>query len=205
MLEDKPALLRALEASGIESVDIREILRAAAAWSRRLSCESETATTLKALVVRIQVGRVGLNVVLRIPIEVGTDSEISATALSVSRFVPMKIKRRGVEVRLILDSPKNDLPPMVNPALLKAIARARGWFEEVTSGSAASLAAIARRDGLPKRYVTRLARLAFVAPAVVNAVVEGRAPAGLTLQMLLDARATLPSDWYEQEQAFERT
>ncbi len=54
--------------------------------------------------------------------------------------------------------------------MLKAIARARCWFEEVASGRVRSLVEIARREGLPKRYVTRLARLAFVSPVVAEAV-----------------------------------
>jgi hypothetical protein len=43
---------------------------------------------------------------------------------------------------------------------------------------AQSLIEIARREGLPKRYVTRLARLAFVSPMVAEAVAAGRAPVG---------------------------
>ena len=41
-----------------------------------------------------------------------------------------------------------------------------------------------------KRYVTRLARLAFVSPMVA----AGRAPAGINLQMLMDGRLALPPD-----------
>jgi hypothetical protein len=51
----------------------------------------------------------------------------------------------------------------------------------------------------PKRYVTRLARLAFVSPVVAEAVAAGRAPAGTNLQMLVDGRLALPSDWKDQQ------
>jgi hypothetical protein len=56
------------------------------------------------------------------------------------------------------------------------------WFEEVASGRVQALVEIARREGLPKRYVTRLAKLAFVSPVVVEAIAAGRALAGINLQ-----------------------
>jgi hypothetical protein len=70
--------------------------------------------------------------------------------------------------------------------LLKALARARAWFEEVASGKMPSLAAIARREGLRKRYVTRQAKLAFVAPSIAEMIAEGRTPIGVNLQMLME-------------------
>ena len=60
----------------------------------------------------------------------------------------MKAKRRGVEMRIILDG-QFQTQQQVDPALLKGIARARCWFEEVASGRTRSLVEIARREGLP--------------------------------------------------------
>jgi hypothetical protein len=128
--------------------------------------------------------------------------QASSKIVRISRFVPMKLKRRGVEMRIILDG-KDEVRRKVDPVLFKAIARARRWFEEVSSGRVQSLTAVARREGLAKRYVARLTKLAFVAPSIVEAVVEGRAPAGLNLQMLMDNRVTLPLGWTDQERLLE--
>lgn len=49
-----------------------------------------------------------------------------------------------------------DVPEKPDAALLKAFARSRCWFEELASGRVHSIAEIARREGLAKRYVTRL-------------------------------------------------
>jgi site-specific DNA recombinase len=89
-----------------------------------------------------------------------------------------------------------------DPALLKALARARGWFEELASGRVSSLVEIARREGLAKRYVTRLMKLAFVSPPFVDAIVEGKVSLGTNLQMLMDGRVALLSSWKDQEQLF---
>jgi hypothetical protein len=63
-----------------------------------------------------------------------------------------------------------------------------------------SLVEIARREGLAKRYVTRLMNLAFVSPAFVDAVAEGSAPLATNLQMLMDGRIALPPDWSDPVQ-----
>src|SRR5208282_1947622 len=97
---------------------------------------------------------------------------------------------------------KRRMPRKPDPALLKAFARARGWFEELASGRVRSLVEIARREGLAKRYVTRLTKLAFVSPALVKAIAEGEVPIETNLQMLMDGRVALPLGWNDQEQLF---
>src|SRR5258707_4852002 len=63
-----------------------------------------------------------------------------------------------------------------------AVARAHRWFDEISTGKARSLAAIAAREGLAVRYVGRLIRLAFLAPDIVESIVEGRQPTSLTTE-----------------------
>ena len=81
-------------------------------------------------------------------------------------------------------------------ALLIAIAKARQWIDDLADGRAASFAVIARREGKAERHIRLLAPLAFVSPRIVAALLDGTAPADLTLTKL--ARA-LPYCWAEQE------
>jgi hypothetical protein len=90
------------------------------------------------------------------------------TVVHLFRFMTLKAKRRGVEMRLIVNG--GDEPRTPDPALLKAFARARGWFDELASGHVRSLVEIARREGVAKHYVTRLTKLAFASPAFVEAI-----------------------------------
>ena len=103
-------------------------------------------------------------------------------------------------MRLIING--GDEPRKPDPALLKAFARARGWFEELASGRVRSLVEIARREGLAKRYVTRLTKLAFVSPSFVDAIAEGRRSVASNLQMLMDGRIAFPLTWDDKEQSF---
>src|SRR3984957_13404506 len=109
------------------------------------------------------------------------------------------MKRRGVETRIVIAA--GDEPPRkVDPPLLKAVARARVWFDELASGRVRSLAEVARREGIARGYVERLARLAFVAPAIVEAICQGQHPAELSAETLLN-RVNLPLAWSEQRNA----
>ena len=112
--------------------------------------------------------------------------------------IPTCIRRRGVEMRLILESGERGASDTrVDPALVKAIARARQWFEQVASGKARSFAEIARVDGISRRYVANLIPLAFLAPDIVASILSGTQPVELTAEVLTK-RVDLPLDWAEQ-------
>jgi hypothetical protein len=91
-----------------------------------------------------------------------SDSPIELTA-------PVAFKRRGVEMRLVLPEGalQNDRY-RCDPTLIRAIARGRGWFEELAAGRARSLRELAERDGITRRYVRRLVDLAFLSPALAS-------------------------------------
>ena len=67
-------------------------------------------------------------------------------------------------------------------------------------GRAQSVTEIAYREGVTDRYVRRLLRLAFLAPAIVEAIVAGNQPPELTAEALAK-RIDLPLFWTAQEQA----
>ncbi|MGO9774170.1 MAG: recombinase family protein [Roseiarcus sp.] len=78
--------------------------------------------------------------------------------------------------------------------LLAAIAKARGWLDELTSGRAPDIGALAARESRSPRSASMLLSLAFLAPDLVKAIVENRLPRGIGLTRMTD----LPSDWDEQ-------
>ena len=85
-------------------------------------------------------------------------------------------------------------------ALLKAVARARQWSEDLLAGRARSVAEIAERERVGSRYVRRLLRLAFLAPEIVEAIAAGEQPPQLTAEALAE-RIDLPLLWTAQEKA----
>jgi len=107
-----------------------------------------------------------------------------------------KLKRCGGEVKLVLppDS-KGEIPGRAAPSLLKAISRAHDWRERIMNGSAQDLQSIAQQTGLDDHYVRRVFQCAFLAPDIVEAILDGRQPHDLTAQKLW---SDLPTNWSEQ-------
>jgi hypothetical protein len=103
------------------------------------------------------------------------------------------MKRRGIEMRLVIDAE----PPKVDNTLIKVIARAHAWVDDLISGRAKTIAAIASRKGYGKSYVRYVMKLAFLAPHIVETIVAGRQAADLTAEALIK-RTRLPLKWAEQ-------
>jgi site-specific DNA recombinase len=94
-------------------------------------------------------------------------------------------------------SSKPAIKPENRDALLAAISKARRWIEDIRLGRIAAFAEIAEREGQGERHIRLLAPLAFLSPRIITAIVDGTAPADLTVTGLAQA---LPYSWAEQEQ-----
>jgi len=200
ILDDKKLIVCAIEEGGVDSSHIGSILDTAAGWSTRLRSESETGLVLASLVDRVELRPDGIRLSIRLPISPeGTVTERS-THLSITREIPMQLRRRGIEKRLVIEA-DGGVSSKVDQVLLKAVARAHCWFAELVTGRSASMVAIATREGVGKQYVSRLIRLAFLAPELVERIVAGRQPPELTAQSLLTSRVALPLSWAAQKQA----
>jgi site-specific DNA recombinase len=196
MLSDCAGLLEALDKSEIDSPDVRATLESASNLFQRLQNEADAAACLAEVIDRAELRDDGISVTLRIQVPCSRAGVRTNSILNLSRFLPLRMKRRGVETRIIMTEGE-DLPRKVDPALLKALARAKVWFEELASGRVRSLTDIARREKIAPRYVERLSRLSFVAPRIVEAICQGRQPADLSAETLLN-RIDLPLEWSAQ-------
>jgi site-specific DNA recombinase len=78
-------------------------------------------------------------------------------------------------------------------ALLRSIARGRAWLEAVASG-VETVEEIAARHKCSVRHVNMTISMAFIAPGLVKAAVEGRLPRGIGIANLRDA----PAEWSRQ-------
>jgi hypothetical protein len=78
--------------------------------------------------------------------------------------------------------------------LTQAIARGRLWVREIKSGTVKDVAEIARREGCSVRSVNKTLSLAFLAPGLVEAAIDGSLPRGIGYARLCD----LPLEWSRQ-------
>jgi len=103
---------------------------------------------------------------------------------------PFQLRKRGVETKLIFADASAEL----DQRLVKHIAKAHLWFEQIKGGK--TIAEIADVDNTSKRRIQQLIDLAFLAPDIVRDLLEGKQPLGFTSDWCV--RHTLPSDWSEQ-------
>ena len=199
ILSDEAVIANAALAIGLAEHQLPSLLSLAEAWMKRLRSEVEAGTALSALVDRVDLIDAGIRVSLKLPHSVTEEHGANANALTITRVFPMQIRRRGFEMRLVLQGSRAPAP-LADLALIKAIARGRQWADDLLSGRVESVAAIARREGVLPNYVRRLTRLAFLAPRIVEAIVAGHQPPELTAKALTE-RIELPLLWSEQERA----
>jgi site-specific DNA recombinase len=81
--------------------------------------------------------------------------------------------------------------------LVGAIARGRRWLDDVTSGRVTTVAELCAREKCSVRQVNMTISLAFLAPNLVKAAVEGRLPRGIGVERLRDR----PIEWSRQFEA----
>jgi hypothetical protein len=108
-------------------------------------------------------------------------------------FAPHLRPRKG-----IARTPSNTrtIDDQTRTVLLTAIARSRSWIDKLISTNGTTLADIAASEKLVERHVRFLVPLAYLSPRIVEAILDGRAPADLTVSRL--AR-DLPLSWTAQE------
>jgi hypothetical protein len=82
----------------------------------------------------------------------------------------------------------------IRATLVASIARGWHWLDEVVAGTVTSVEQIAARDRCSIRQVNMTISLAFLAPKLVQAAVEGRLPRGIGVARLRDA----PAEWSRQ-------
>ena len=129
-------------------------------------------------------------------LDLSTIQKIEGTVIRYA--MPTSIRRRGVEMKLVLHAEENGSTNVrVDRALVKAIVRGRQWFEQLASGQVRSFSEIAKAEGITDRYVAHLAPLAFLAPDIVARILSGTQPVELTTENLTK-RVDLPLAWSEQ-------
>src|SRR5260370_29637303 len=105
--------------------------------------------------------------------------------------------RKSRRILIPLGVPRNEVRPTRierRARLVNAIARGRRWLDEIVSGSATNIEQIATRRKCSVRQVNMTISLAFLAPDLVKAAVEGRLPRGIGVERLRDA----PAEWSRQ-------
>src|SRR6185436_19683270 len=102
--------------------------------------------------------------------------------------IPIALKQRGGRKEVIVPGGLHDLPvAKAQEPLVVALARALAWQDLIETGRYGSIANLAKALGLDRCYVRRILNLAALAPNIVEAIVAGKEPSGLSLERIVKA------------------
>jgi hypothetical protein len=134
---------------------------------------------------------------------------LPAGGVQMETFLPWTLVRRGLKKQVItpLDAPQDFLDEALrerqvremaqDTPLMRALGLAHHWQRLMDEGRYASITEIADAEGLDLGRTSRIARLAQLAPAIVEACATGTA-SGMTLESV--SRRAIPQRWDEQHE-----
>ncbi len=124
----------------------------------------------------------------------GVATRLDGTTLVVR--IPMRFQRRGGRKRIVAPDGSEIVPttkPQPDGILVKALARSWRWQRLLDGGVYASVSEIGEAEGINKSYVSRVLRLALLAPDIAERIVDGRDPPSLSGLL-----RPFPIEWEQQ-------
>ena len=117
------------------------------------------------------------------------------TEQTITVIVPFAIRKRGGRTLVVTPDGVTSAPAprtRVDSALLKALARGFRWRKLLETGHFATIEEIAEAENINASYVSRLLRMTLLAPEIVEVILAGRQPEGLTMAR---AMKPFPAEW----------
>jgi site-specific DNA recombinase len=174
---------RLLDALGLSSIAITNL----EAVDRRLSLLLDNVTSAVPTIVRrvvIKADELEIQIsksALRAFITEGAITEANPCDDLFALCVEVQFLKYRGKVRLILHPDSPHAKKAEVPSLIRAIARAHAWVDQIVKGEALNQRAIAASLGVNKRYVSKILPLAFLAPDITEMILEGGQPSGLSI------------------------
>ncbi|WNO10506.1 hypothetical protein [Teredinibacter sp. KSP-S5-2] len=117
-------------------------------------------------------------------------------------FIPISLKRYGGKKMMVSPEKKVVNPDRFSPndfVLFQALLKAHMWNDMLLEGAYASIAELSEGEGLAEGYASPILRLAYLAPDIQEAILQGTFPAQLTLA---DFKKPFPLLWEDQKTFF---
>ena len=164
---------------------------------------AETRTLVRDAVERVVLGKGKVQIFRRFAAASQSSVEAGEGEAPTIHTVPAPIPQPRARRKIIAPGGgSNSTPRRLSHDLVLAIARAKTWMRDLRSGKYADTEQIARHFKLNDSHVRRLLRFCYLAPDIMEAIVEGRQPRTLTVKRLLKG---IPRAWPDQRAAFEFT
>jgi site-specific DNA recombinase len=193
-LRDKRKLSVVVRSHGYRAPDLRDALDMADRMAGKLATNdpAEKQTAINDLVSRVDVTKETLQIRVRFARLIAGASQLSQSATHDEACFTIEVpfSRDGAgSHRLMIEARDGHQPDLV---VVKAIARAWQWFEDLSTGRATSMADIAKREGITDNYVSNLIHLAWLPPKMVESILDGHPQATAVARNLMLKRDIEP-------------
>jgi DNA invertase Pin-like site-specific DNA recombinase len=199
LLRDRTRLVKLLKARG-SLTDLPAALRfsSTAAEKMKSGLPHEKRELLLQLLNKVTLNKKRLLVEIKHDVFFGTAANASKSDFTVE--IPILLKQRGVETRLIIEG-ETEAPHNRDAALIKTIARAVSWFDDLATGRVKDFSDLGRKEKLTRSVVGRICSLTFLSPELIEDVVDGRQVLNVRTRNLL-REVSLPESWAKQQKVF---
>ena len=116
--------------------------------------------------------------------------------------IPMTFRRRAGKAVIVLPNGERAVErreALIDNTMVKLIARGHRWHRQLFDGTHASIADIAKSENISPSFVSRILRLAYLSPTLVEAILDGSYPSHLTMKDLMEP---FPMEWERQREHF---
>ena len=121
---------------------------------------------------------------------------MSVAPTTIRVIIPLTIRKRNGRPKILPPSdPAASNDAALEAHVLRAIARAWSWRRQLEAGKASTNLDLARAEDVSDRYIGRMIKLAYLAPAVLEKLLLQRCPLAVSIKYLT-AVADLP--WADQ-------
>ena len=116
--------------------------------------------------------------------------------------IPMTFRRRAGKAVIVLPNGERAIErreALIDNTMVKLIARGHRWHRQLFDGTHASIEDLAKSENISPSFVSRILRLAYLSPTLVEAILDGKYPAHLTMKDLMEP---FPMEWERQREHF---
>jgi len=184
-------------ADDVETLVVETLARALPGTVGNLT--AETRTGVRDAVERVVVRGNAIEIAIKGGAGQGSSGDGEGNASQTVLKASLPAPRPRARKEILVPGGTRSGPRHVDQPLVLALARARSWMRALRAGDSTDTAEIAQRSGLSHPHVRRLLRFAYLAPDLVEAIVEGRQPRTLTVKRLLRG---IPLAWSDQRSEF---
>jgi site-specific DNA recombinase len=189
--KSKAGSILRVSAADVETLVAETLGKSSQDGKLSLDCAASQ-TDIREIIDRVVIGRA----TIRIQLSEVAEENGSARILTLPWTRPSPYRKREI-IQGAKDAKTyaRPMPANARAILIEALREAHRWLDALLSDPRLTLESLALREGKTERSIRMTLSLAFLAPEIVKAAVEGRLPRGFGLKRLVDLPMAWPDQW----------